>query len=81
MDRYRKRWFQHVERMDDTRLPKLAFQYAPKRTEGCRKAKDEVEGDTVKTEHAAADSVKWRRRRRRRRRIVAMTYEITLVKF
>ncbi|PSN42823.1 hypothetical protein C0J52_12682 [Blattella germanica] len=30
MDRYRKRWLQHVGRMEDTRLPKLAFQYAPK---------------------------------------------------
>ncbi|PSN51713.1 hypothetical protein C0J52_12307 [Blattella germanica] len=30
MDRYRKRWLQHVERMEYTRLPKLTFQYAPK---------------------------------------------------
>ena len=56
MDRYRKIWLsvQHVGRMDDTRLPKIAFEYALTRKERCRKAEEEVKGDTVKTEQATA---------------------------
>jgi hypothetical protein len=38
---YQKNWKEHVKRIDDERLPKLAFKYKPvgKQNRGCPKKK------------------------------------------
>jgi len=43
---YQKKWLQHIQRMDTTRLPKQALQYKPKRTKEHRTTEEEMEGPT-----------------------------------